>query len=426
MLALACDFRIAAAGEYNIGVDEVRNNVPFPRVTMEIVKAALPPQQQREALLLGKYWTPATAFEARVVDQVAPTPEAAVAAACGLVCSLPAQAAFAYSVNKAYLHRPFLADMVGESYDQFVNACYTPEAQARFEAARQRMGRKRGTQRGTSGAAAGAAASGTQPAPPRSTWAVPRRTVLLRRGGVVYEVLRECHVGIVTQTLIDVWVGQNVIMNALGVTKDEFRPLASKRARDAALVGLSLVATDEASGQCVGFFLWEDMAASAWGEKLAISPKFEAQFRFMTELEGEYLKHRGVTSLPRGEVLHGIYGGTAKERSGSGVVTALMNLSELWARRCGFSRMVTEAVVIGSQYVSFKLGWVDIALKQYTNFVHRGAKPFVDVPVHARSPCAVLFELNLCDKPPVEVAGASVPTASAPLQGRAVRPVSKL
>ena len=209
------------------------------------------------------------------------------------------------------------------------------------------------------------------------------------RGGVVYEVLRECHVGIVTQTLIDVWVGQNVIMNALGVTKDEFRPLASKRARDAvrhvehacvtmhgrsvthvelcavqALVGLSLVATDEASGQCVGFFLWEDMAASAWGEKLAISPKFEAQFRFMTELEGEYLKHRGVTSLPRGEVLHGIYGGTAKERSGSGVVTALMNLSELWARRCGFSRMVTEAVVIGSQYVSFKLGWVDIALKQ--------------------------------------------------------------
>ena len=96
---------------------------------MEIVKAALPPQQQREALLLGKYWTPATAFEARVVDQVAPTPQAAVAAACGLVCSLPAQAAFAYSVNKAYLHRPFLADMVGESYDQFVNACYTPEAQ---------------------------------------------------------------------------------------------------------------------------------------------------------------------------------------------------------------------------------------------------------------------------------------------------------
>ena len=128
------------------------------------------------------------------------------------------------------------------------------------------MGRKRGTQRGTSGAAAGAAASGTQPAPPRSTWAVPRRAVLLSacpspldapslwlvvrhsspalcscvdvwmcagRGGVVYEVLRECHVGIVTQTLIDVWVGQNVIMNALGVTKDEFRPLASKRARDA-------------------------------------------------------------------------------------------------------------------------------------------------------------------------------------------------
>ena len=40
----------------------------------------------------------------------------------------------------------------------------------------------------------------------------------------------------------------------------------------------------------MGFFLWEDMAASAWAEKLDISPKFGAQFEFMMQLEGEYTK----------------------------------------------------------------------------------------------------------------------------------------
>ena len=67
----------------------------------------------------------------------------------------------------------------------------------------------------------------------------------------------------------------------------------------------------------------------------------------------------------------------------------------MWAVRCGFTRMVTEAVVIGSQHVSFKLGWTDIALKQYTTFEFQGRKPFAGVPVKAHTPCAVLFELRL-------------------------------
>ena len=159
--------------------------------------------------------------------------------------------------------------------------------------------------------------------------------------------------------------------------------------------GLCLVAVEEPTQEVVAFFLWEDMAASAWGEKLDISPKFEAQFRFMTELEQAYLDQRGVSELPRGDVMHGIYGGTRQSQTGKRVITTLMELSAQHAARKGFSRMVTEAVVLGSQFVSFKLGWRDVALKQYTNFVHKGALPFAGVPVAARAPCAVLFELNV-------------------------------
>ena len=42
------------------------------------------------------------------------------------------------------------------------------------------------------------------------------------------------------------------------------------------------------------------------------------------------------------------------------------------ARSKGFTKMVTEAGVVGSQHISFKLGWKDIALKQYDNACRTG------------------------------------------------------
>ena len=52
------------------------------------------------------------------------------------------------------------------------------------------------------------------------------------RSNIRYDVLEAQHVPAVTECLIDVWVGQNVIMNALAITQEEFRPLASKRVQD--------------------------------------------------------------------------------------------------------------------------------------------------------------------------------------------------
>ena len=141
VLALACDFRVASRGKYNIGVDEVRqrgrgagaprtalrlpscwfgpaqvrNNVPFPKVTMEIIRIALSNKAQREALLLGMFWKPEGALQAGVVDAVASTPADAVTQACATVCGLPRDALAPYAANKAYLQAPYLAAMRGET-----------------------------------------------------------------------------------------------------------------------------------------------------------------------------------------------------------------------------------------------------------------------------------------------------------------------
>lgn len=93
----------------------MRNNVPFPKVTMEIVRVALSNKAQRDALLLGKFWSPQDALQAGVVDALAQTPVEAVTRAEVIVRSLPPDARAAYATNKAYLQAPFLAAMKGET-----------------------------------------------------------------------------------------------------------------------------------------------------------------------------------------------------------------------------------------------------------------------------------------------------------------------
>ena len=160
-------------------------------------------------------------------------------------------------------------------YDAFVDACYTAEAQARFEHARQSMRAKQAAKRkaqaadkasGKTEAGAGCGGGASASALPGGRAGVNDRVVLLgtycaracvcgsracrdvaalgrasaccfrecpaESDGVVYEVMRPCHLQAATACLVDVWVGHNVIMNALSVTKEDFQPLAAKRCRD--------------------------------------------------------------------------------------------------------------------------------------------------------------------------------------------------
>lgn len=75
ILALACDRRIAAEGDYGIGVPELRVGVPFPVVALEILRHALPGQVGDGLVYEGEVVPPAEALERRMIDALAPPGE---------------------------------------------------------------------------------------------------------------------------------------------------------------------------------------------------------------------------------------------------------------------------------------------------------------------------------------------------------------
>jgi len=70
VLALCCDYRLAASGDYKIGLTEARVGVPFPIVPMSIVRAELAPAVARELVLRARNTTPADALARGIVDEI--------------------------------------------------------------------------------------------------------------------------------------------------------------------------------------------------------------------------------------------------------------------------------------------------------------------------------------------------------------------
>jgi len=76
ILALACDRRLAAAGDYGIGIPELRVGVPFPIVALEIVRHGAPGGHFRDELVYqGEVMPPAEALARGLVDEVVPAGE---------------------------------------------------------------------------------------------------------------------------------------------------------------------------------------------------------------------------------------------------------------------------------------------------------------------------------------------------------------
>ena len=73
VLALACDYRLAVAGDYRIGLNEVAIGASFPKVAFEIVRLRLTHAQASE-LLLGAGVYPAEQHGTRlgVFDEILP------------------------------------------------------------------------------------------------------------------------------------------------------------------------------------------------------------------------------------------------------------------------------------------------------------------------------------------------------------------
>lgn len=70
VLASACDFRIMVDGEGTIGVPELRVQVPFPTIALEILRFASARAHLQELVYLGKTYRPREAYERGLIDEL--------------------------------------------------------------------------------------------------------------------------------------------------------------------------------------------------------------------------------------------------------------------------------------------------------------------------------------------------------------------
>ncbi len=110
LLACACDYRVMADGGGRIGVPELLVGVPMPAVPLEVLRAALAPNQVNDLLITGRTVGPADALARGLVDEVVPEAEVEPRA-LALAASLAAVPAAAFAHTKRALRRPALARM---------------------------------------------------------------------------------------------------------------------------------------------------------------------------------------------------------------------------------------------------------------------------------------------------------------------------
>jgi len=94
VLALACDWRIMADGEFKIGLNEVRIGIPIPEIVVSLVRRAVGARRAEDLCVTGRLLDPISALQAGFVDAVAPPGQVVEAALnwCEGVISAPASA----------------------------------------------------------------------------------------------------------------------------------------------------------------------------------------------------------------------------------------------------------------------------------------------------------------------------------------------
>jgi enoyl-CoA hydratase len=110
VIALACDLRLAARGEYQLALNEVAAGVPFPAGPLGVVRAELDPPVLRDLCLTGRRVLPDEALALRVIDGLIEPRDLLIRARERAV----ELAAFpAYAVVKAQVRGPLIAELEG-------------------------------------------------------------------------------------------------------------------------------------------------------------------------------------------------------------------------------------------------------------------------------------------------------------------------
>jgi Delta3-Delta2-enoyl-CoA isomerase len=146
VLALYCDVRVLAEGDFKVGLNEVQVGIPLPPVILAALRRQVGPRAAERLAVEGLLLSPAEALAVGLVDEVVPV-ERVVARAiewCQSLIGLP-------PVALAATRRAARADLVGlfgeeieGELDRVLESWFHPETQAVLKGVVERLMKKKG------------------------------------------------------------------------------------------------------------------------------------------------------------------------------------------------------------------------------------------------------------------------------------------
>lgn len=150
---------------------------------------------------------------------------------------------------------------------------------------------------------------------------------------------------------------------------------------------LTVIARAKSSGVLVGAMLTEDFATPPPLGIETAAPRFAPIGALLGGLDDKYLSSRSIVP---GEYLHLFMMGVSSAFGGRDIAQNLVTLCVENGRKRGYHTAVTEATGCVSQHVFRKLGFRDVLMERYRDFVFDGQRVFESIPVHEGT---ILMEL---------------------------------
>ncbi len=134
VIAMCCDYRVMAEGDFRIGLNEVPVGLIVPRPVIDLATFVVGPRKASEMFLSGILMAPHAAKEFGLVHDLAPREEV-VAWATRKVESWVEFSPAAWRGTKAFLRAPLLKAItmpVSDGYGETIREWWTPASRARI------------------------------------------------------------------------------------------------------------------------------------------------------------------------------------------------------------------------------------------------------------------------------------------------------
>ena len=144
VLALFCDWRIMAEGDYRIGLNEVQVGIALPPIILAGIRRLVGPRRAERLSVSGELLPPAEALRVGLVDELTP-PEKVLDRAldwCRRLIALPAEAmTITRRAARADMVALFEANLEPELHD-VIEGWWSPSTQATLQAVAARLSKK--------------------------------------------------------------------------------------------------------------------------------------------------------------------------------------------------------------------------------------------------------------------------------------------